>query len=96
MLVDPVTSHDAPCHASSLKRCIHAALLCVQDDASDRPNISEVIALLGNENSGGESSNLITPKKPAFFSLKVEDYKILSPKETSSLYFVSMTAMDAR
>ncbi|KAH7662283.1 S-receptor-like serine/threonine-protein kinase protein [Dioscorea alata] len=94
MLVDPVICHDAPCHAFSLKRCIHAALLCVQDNASDRPNISEVIVLLSNENSN--STTLTIPKKPAFYSLKIEDNKISSAKETSSLYFVSMTAMDAR
>lgn len=96
MLVDPVISHDAPCQDLSLKRCIHAALLCVQDNASDRPNISEVIVLLSNENSNGESATLPTPKKPAFFSLKIEDDNIAAAKETSSLYFVSMTAMDAR
>ncbi|KAI9105206.1 hypothetical protein K1719_022735 [Acacia pycnantha] len=41
-------------------RCIHIGLLCVQENASYRPSMSEVIFMLGNE------VPLPTPRRPAF------------------------------
>ncbi|GAA0171109.1 hypothetical protein LIER_25221 [Lithospermum erythrorhizon] len=41
-------------------RCIHVALLCVQEHVNDRPTMSEVVFMLCND------TNLATPKKPAF------------------------------
>ncbi|KAG5516616.1 hypothetical protein RHGRI_037369 [Rhododendron griersonianum] len=41
-------------------RCIHIALLCVQESANDRPNMSDVAFMLCNE------TTLPPPKQPAF------------------------------
>lgn len=41
-------------------KCIHIALLCVQEDAVDRPTISAIIVMLDSEIS------LPCPKQPAF------------------------------
>ncbi|KAK2644306.1 hypothetical protein Ddye_019501 [Dipteronia dyeriana] len=41
-------------------RCVHVGLLCVQEQASDRPTMSSVVFMLGNDNP------LPTPKQPAF------------------------------
>ncbi|KAG5516628.1 hypothetical protein RHGRI_037380 [Rhododendron griersonianum] len=41
-------------------RCIHIALLCVQESANDRPNMSDVAFMLCNEIA------LPPPKQPAF------------------------------
>ncbi|CAI9284701.1 unnamed protein product [Lactuca saligna] len=43
-------------------RIVHIALLCVQHHADDRPTMSSVVLMLGNENS------LPPPKQPAFFT----------------------------
>ncbi|KAJ8763606.1 hypothetical protein K2173_003078 [Erythroxylum novogranatense] len=43
-------------------RCIHVALLCVQQRPEDRPNMSTVVLMLGSENP------LPEPKQPGFFT----------------------------
>ncbi|KAJ0983585.1 hypothetical protein J5N97_011840 [Dioscorea zingiberensis] len=99
-LVDPVINDDT-LHALELHRCIHVALLCVQDSACHRPTMSEVIALLGNEN---DSASLTAPKKPVFFSVSIATQTVdvkSSPsfsnaKQTCSLNHLSLTTMHAR
>lgn len=46
--------------ASEAMRCIHVALLCVQDYAADRPCMPEVVFMLSNE------TNRSQPKQPIF------------------------------
>ncbi|MED6221572.1 hypothetical protein PIB30_056059 [Stylosanthes scabra] len=55
---DP-TLEDAgtPC---KVLRCMHIALLCVQEDANDRPSMLEIPSMLRNEDT------LSVPHKPAF------------------------------
>ncbi|XP_011018711.1 PREDICTED: G-type lectin S-receptor-like serine/threonine-protein kinase At4g03230 [Populus euphratica] len=50
------------CNTNEFLRCVNAALLCVQDDPSDRPTMSNVVVMLSSE-----TANLPVPKKPAFF-----------------------------
>ncbi|XP_048425780.1 cysteine-rich receptor-like protein kinase 34 isoform X1 [Pyrus x bretschneideri] len=45
-----------------LLRCIHVGLLCVEENAADRPTMSDVISMLTTE-----SLPLASPTKPAFF-----------------------------
>ncbi|KAJ9560283.1 hypothetical protein OSB04_005443 [Centaurea solstitialis] len=59
-LMDPVLEDS--CTPKEVMTCIHVGLLCVQDHATDRPTMSEVISMLTNENM-----NLPHPKQPAFF-----------------------------
>ncbi|KAH0650010.1 hypothetical protein KY284_029922 [Solanum tuberosum] len=49
------------CNRSEAIKCINIALLCVQEDPNHRPNMSDVILMLG-----GEGTNLPTPNRPAF------------------------------
>ncbi|KAK6783969.1 hypothetical protein RDI58_017423 [Solanum bulbocastanum] len=49
------------CNRSEAIKCINVALLCVQEDPNHRPNMSDVIVMLG-----GEGTNLPTPNRPAF------------------------------
>ena len=49
------------CIADQFVKCINIGLLCVQDDPSDRPTMSNVIKMLDSE-----TTNLPTPKQPAF------------------------------
>ncbi|KAI3748627.1 hypothetical protein L6452_11857 [Arctium lappa] len=50
------------CIDSQVLRSIHIGLLCVQHHAEDRPTMSSVVLMLGNENA------LPPPKQPAFFT----------------------------
>ncbi|OVA05592.1 S-locus receptor kinase [Macleaya cordata] len=44
-------------------RCLHIGLLCVQEDAADRPTMSSVLVLLGSDES---LLDLPQPTQPAF------------------------------
>ncbi|KAL3503539.1 hypothetical protein ACH5RR_037988 [Cinchona calisaya] len=59
------------CYLPEMLRCIHVALLCVQQRPEDRPNMSTVLLMLGNE-------GLLPPaKQPGFFTetaLPVKDH----------------------
>lgn len=47
--------------ASEVEKCIHIALLCVQQDEADRPTISTVVLMLGSD-----TIPLPKPNHPAF------------------------------
>ncbi|KAB5534728.1 hypothetical protein DKX38_017820 [Salix brachista] len=49
------------CNSSDIIRCIHVALLCVQQRPEDRPDMSAVVLILGSE------IHLPQPKQPGFF-----------------------------
>ena len=49
-------------YLSEVLRLIHVGLLCVQENTEDRPNISHVVLMLGNEDE------LPQPKQPGFFT----------------------------
>ena len=53
---------DSPC---KLMTCMQTALLCVQENANDRPTMLQVFSMLKNDNTAMEN-----PKKPAFFFKK--------------------------
>lgn len=55
------------CRLHQWTRCVHVGLLCVQEGATDRPDMSEVISMLSNE-----TLPLPPPKRPAFFTGKGE------------------------
>ncbi|KAL8217915.1 hypothetical protein R6Q57_021288 [Mikania cordata] len=59
-LMDPVLEDTST--PKEVMTCIHVGLLCVQDHATDRPTMSEVVSMLTNENM-----HLPDPKPPAFF-----------------------------
>ncbi|KAD5802695.1 hypothetical protein E3N88_14055 [Mikania micrantha] len=59
-LMDPVL--EDTCSPKEVMTCIHVGLLCVQDHATDRPTMSEVVSMLTNEHV-----HLPDPKPPAFF-----------------------------
>ncbi|KAK2654859.1 hypothetical protein Ddye_014715 [Dipteronia dyeriana] len=59
-LIDPTS--DESRSVDEVLRCIHVGLLCVQDQASDRPSMSNVVCMLANENAV-----LPAPKQPSFY-----------------------------
>ncbi|XP_030546711.1 G-type lectin S-receptor-like serine/threonine-protein kinase At1g67520 isoform X2 [Rhodamnia argentea] len=64
--IDP--SLDDSSSSCKLARCMQVALLCVQEEAGDRPSMLDVSSMLKNEASAVNS-----PKKPAFSIKKEED-----------------------
>ncbi|KAK9944985.1 hypothetical protein M0R45_010518 [Rubus argutus] len=72
-------------------RCIQIALLCVQELANDRPTMSTVVSMLGND------AALPSPRKPAFL-LKRSNYSSGDTRtgDASSINYVSCTVVEAR
>ncbi|KAL2474222.1 G-type lectin S-receptor-like serine/threonine-protein kinase [Forsythia ovata] len=62
-LVDPILLES--CEKSEVIKCINVGLLCVEDDPSDRPTMSNVILMLS-----GETGVLPVPNQPAFVMRK--------------------------
>ncbi|KAF9667032.1 hypothetical protein SADUNF_Sadunf16G0290600 [Salix dunnii] len=89
-LMDPILRES--CSKDQVLRCIHVGLLCVEDNAMDRPNMSDVIAMLTSE------AQLRLPKQPAFSSARsvVEETSSSKPAECGSINNVTMSTMDAR
>uniref|UniRef100_A0A8R7TQJ1 non-specific serine/threonine protein kinase n=1 Tax=Triticum urartu TaxID=4572 RepID=A0A8R7TQJ1_TRIUA len=57
-------------YSMEMMRCINIALLCVQENAVDRPTMLDVIAMLSNK-----TMILQKPKHPAYFSLSTAGNK---------------------
>lgn len=88
-MVDPSLGESYPAHEVS--RCIQIGLLCVQESASDRPTMLEVIFMLGNE------TTLPYPKKPAFILQSSSKLNSAASKgSTPSLNDVTITVLEAR
>ncbi|XP_026396076.1 cysteine-rich receptor-like protein kinase 10 [Papaver somniferum] len=58
-LLDP--SFQENCSRNEFMRCVHIALLCVQDSVADRPTMASVILMLNSN-----SMTLTLPKRPAY------------------------------
>ncbi|OMO64955.1 hypothetical protein COLO4_31700 [Corchorus olitorius] len=58
-LIDPTLSDGS---RNELLRCIHVALLCVQENVADRPTMASVVLMLNSY-----STSLPMPSQPAFF-----------------------------
>ncbi|KFK29236.1 hypothetical protein AALP_AA7G107100 [Arabis alpina] len=76
------------CVVSDVLRCIHVALLCVQQKPEDRPNMASAVLMLGSDGS------LPHPKQPGFFTNRnVPD---LSTSLSHSLNAVTITMLHGR
>lgn len=63
---------DPTCKLSSFDtqqvlKCVKVGLLCVQEDANDRPTMASVISMLG-----GDGLNLLEPNMPAFYGSRTD------------------------
>ncbi|XP_024963300.1 cysteine-rich receptor-like protein kinase 10 [Cynara cardunculus var. scolymus] len=62
-LIDPtLIMKDGPISLRDMVRCIHIGLLCVQEDATERPTMASVVLMLSSL-----SITLTLPSEPAFF-----------------------------
>ncbi|XP_006851221.2 G-type lectin S-receptor-like serine/threonine-protein kinase At4g27290 [Amborella trichopoda] len=88
-LMDPSLSES--CQRSEVLRCMHVALLCVQEDATARPNMCSVSFMLVNE-----TATLPAPTQPAFpYGMSTTKSENLG-SESFSLNNVTMTIFMAR
>ncbi|XP_021312356.1 G-type lectin S-receptor-like serine/threonine-protein kinase At4g27290 isoform X5 [Sorghum bicolor] len=78
------------CPENVALRCIHVSLLCVQEQAADRPSMTEVISMITNG-----SAILPDPKQPGFLSMLVPNETDIA-EETCSLNGLSVTILDGR
>ena len=62
-IVDSLLAEAYPAHEVS--RCVHIGLLCVQEQATHRPTMAEIVFMLGNE------TTLPPPNKPAFINRRI-------------------------
>ena len=46
--------------SSEVMKCVHIGLLCVQDNAADRPTMTDIVLMLNSEKDGPQ------PKRPVF------------------------------
>ncbi|KAF3453655.1 hypothetical protein FNV43_RR04096 [Rhamnella rubrinervis] len=90
-LMDPTVAETCTATAK-FSQCVQVALLCVQEGATDRPTMSEVVPMLG-----GEMVNLPHPKQPAFSNLAREgDNNNLPENPASSVNDASNSGIQAR
>ncbi|CAA2984330.1 G-type lectin S-receptor-like serine threonine-kinase CES101 isoform X5 [Olea europaea subsp. europaea] len=90
-VIDPMLkSSCSPTH--QLKRCIHVGLLCLENCATDRPTIEDVISMLKND-----MMLLPMPKCPAFVTRNSTVYELENGRaEKFSANGLSMSAIDGR
>lgn len=65
---------------SQVKRCIHVGLLCVQKFAEDRPVMSSVVFMLGND-----EAIIPYPKEPGFFPEESSSFDTSVCQESSTI-----------
>ncbi|XP_010503680.1 PREDICTED: G-type lectin S-receptor-like serine/threonine-protein kinase CES101 isoform X1 [Camelina sativa] len=94
-VIDPSLG-DPALENPQLLRCVQVALLCVQENAEDRPNMLDVVSMIY-----GEGNNALSlPKEPAFYGgprisspeMEVEPQEV----ENVSANRVTITVMEAR
>jgi len=75
-----------PMHNSvEIRRCMNIALLCVQENAADRPTMLDVVAMLSSK-----TKILAEPKHPAYFNVRVGN-EVTSTTATQSCSINDMT-----
>ncbi|CAF2051355.1 BnaA09g47650D [Brassica napus] len=90
-LADPIVFDE--CFEKEITKCVQIGLLCVQEVANDRPNVSTVIWMLTTENM-----NLPKPKQPAFIARRGVSEAESSDQshQNVSINDVSLTAITGR
>ncbi|KAK3127237.1 hypothetical protein QOZ80_7AG0570250 [Eleusine coracana subsp. coracana] len=66
-LIDPTLGERGD--VSTIMRCVKVALLCVQDNAADRPTMAEVTAMLAS--GSGDAVVLPDPRQPPHFRFQI-------------------------
>lgn len=80
------------CSLSEVLRCIHIALLCLQEHPEDRPTMSHILMMFSSENA------LPVPKQPGFLVDRYPRKESSSSSKVESLSAneVSFTLLEGR
>ncbi|KAG5235572.1 G-type lectin S-receptor serine/threonine-protein kinase [Salix suchowensis] len=89
-LVDNIQGES--CALSEVLRCIHVALLCVQQRPDDRPSMSTVVLMFGSD------TVLPRPKQPGFFTERnvVDAESSASKNDSSTKNEITITLLEPR
>ncbi|KAL6592434.1 hypothetical protein ACP70R_049487 [Stipagrostis hirtigluma subsp. patula] len=81
-------------HSAEMTKCIKIALLCVQENATDRPTMAEVVAML---NLSSETAMIVAePKQPAYFNVRVGNEETSTATESCSINDVTISITTPR
>ncbi|XP_074269990.1 G-type lectin S-receptor-like serine/threonine-protein kinase SD1-13 [Silene latifolia] len=90
-LIDPIIAYQG--FEAEISKCIHVGLLCVQEYAQDRPDISDVITKL----SASNTASFQKPKPPGFTRFKRDASSTSTQShKTSSTNGLSITNISGR
>uniref|UniRef100_A0ACD5TQD7 Uncharacterized protein n=1 Tax=Avena sativa TaxID=4498 RepID=A0ACD5TQD7_AVESA len=67
-------------HSAKMMRCINIALLCVQENAVDRPTMGDIVSMLSSE-----TMILDEPKQPAYINVRVGNEESSTTLESYSI-----------
>ncbi|MCL7042612.1 hypothetical protein MKW94_004260, partial [Papaver nudicaule] len=88
LFIDPTLLHESV-SVAEIFRCIQVGLLCVQELASDRPNMSTTLSMLTSE-----IATLPTPRKPAFTERRISVQPDSFPDRQGSASASDITVTD--
>ncbi|KQJ81939.1 putative receptor-like protein kinase At4g00960 [Brachypodium distachyon] len=74
-------------NSREIMRCINIALLCVQENAADRPTMADVVAMLSSE-----TMIMDEPKKPAYFNIRVGNEEASTTSDSRSINDMTISA----
>ncbi|KAJ9129288.1 hypothetical protein P3X46_033903 [Hevea brasiliensis] len=89
--MDPALDNDPSTSTPVLLRYVQIALLCVQESATDRPTMSDVVSMLNNE-----SAFLPSPKPPAFSNVRSAMESRSPMRIPETVNNVTITVLEAR
>ncbi|KQJ81936.1 cysteine-rich receptor-like protein kinase 10 isoform X1 [Brachypodium distachyon] len=78
-------------HSEEIMRCINIALLCVQENAADRPTMLDVVAMLSSK-----TMILRETKHPAYFNLRVGNEEASTGTQSCSVNDLTISVTTAR
>lgn len=87
-LVDPSLGQSYP--TQEVLKCIQIGLLCVEEIATDRPTMLDVVFMLGNE------TTLPSPSRPAFIFRNASSGPDSSTSRGASVNDITATIIEAR
>jgi len=74
-----------------IRRCMNIALLCVQENAADRPTMLDVVAMLSSK-----TKILAEPKHPAYFNVRVGNEEASTTTKSSSINEMTISVTTPR
>ena len=74
-----------------MMRCINIALLCVQENAVERPTMGDVVSMLGSE-----TMILDEPKQPAYINVRVGNEQASTAPESDSISDMTLSVTTPR